>query len=100
MLPFPVLIFVNPKLYNEFITINETGISCQKSGKELWAYTWDRVAELKRSSRFLMPSMEVIAYNKYGESEHYAQANHYFQLGKTAREAVRRYYTPIKEGPA
>ena len=66
LFPFLVLMLVNPQLHNEFIAINETGISCQKSGKQLWAYEWLSIAELKRSSRFLMPSIEVIAYNKYG----------------------------------
>jgi hypothetical protein len=92
MLPFVVLVFANPKLYNELITINEVGISCQKSGKQLWGYEWESIAELKKSSRFLMPSIEVIAYNKQEESEQFAHPNQYFQLGKPAREALRRYY--------
>ena len=93
---FIVLILVNPKLHNEFITINETSISCQKSGKQLWVYAWDSIAELKRSSRYLMPSIEVIIYNKYGESEHFAYHNQYFQLGRTARDAIKRYYKPTE----
>lgn len=96
MFPFIVLILVNPKLHNEFITIDDTGISCQKSGNQLWAYGWDCIAELKRSSRFLMPSIEVVAYNKYGESERFALPNQYFQLGRTAREAIKRYYKPTE----
>lgn len=96
MFPFIVLILVNPKLHNEFITIDEAGISCQKSGKQFWAYEWDCIAELKRSSRFLMPSIEVIAYNKFEESERFALPNQYFQLGRTAREALKRYYTPTE----
>lgn len=97
MFPFIVLIFVNPKLHNEFITINETGILCQKSGKQLWAYEWDRIAELKRSSRFLLPSIEVIALNKYGISEHRVlDDSNYFQLGRPAREAIKRYYKPTE----
>ena len=96
LFPFLVLILVNPQLHNEFIAINETGISCQKSGKQLWAYEWLSIAELKRSSRFLMPSIEVIAYNKYGESERFALPNQYFQLGRTAREAIKRYYKPTE----
>lgn len=94
MFPFLVLVLVNPQLHNEFILINETGISCQKSGKQLWAYEWSSIAVLKRSSRFLMPSIEVIAYNKFGESERNALPNQYFQLGRTAREAIKRYYKP------
>ena len=98
LFPFLVLILVNPQLHNEYISINETGISCQKSGKQLWAYGWDSIAELRRSSRFLLPSIEVIAYNKHGEPEQYALSNQYFQLGRTAREAIKRYYKP-KETP-
>lgn len=92
MTPFIVLILVNPKLHNEFITINEIGISCEKSGELFWAYEWDSIVELKRSSRFLMPSIEVIAYNKCGGTEYFGVSNQYFQLGKAAREAIKRYY--------
>lgn len=94
MLPFIVLILVNPKLHNEYITIDEIGISCQKSGKHLWVYAWDSIAELKRSSRFLLPSIEVIVYNKYGEPERFASYDQYFQLGRTAKEAIKRYSKP------
>lgn len=94
--PFAVLMLVNPKLHNEFITINEIGISCQRSGIQLWAYEWDTIAGLKRSSRFLMPSIEVIPYNKCGEPEQFAMSNHYFQLGRAARKAVKRYYKPAE----
>lgn len=52
LFPFLILILVNPQLHNEFVVINETGISCQKKGKQLWAYEWHSIAELKKSSRF------------------------------------------------
>ena len=96
MCPFIVLILVNPKLHNEFITIDENGISCKKSGKHLWVYEWDSIAELKACSRFLMPSIAVIVYNKHGESERFALPNQYFQLGRMAREAIMRYYKPTE----
>ena len=99
LFPFFVLILVNPQLHNEFIAINETGISCQKSGKQLWAYEWNSIAELKGSSRFLMPSIEVIVYNKHGESERVALPNQCFQLGRTAKEAIKRYYKPTESPP-
>lgn len=92
MLPLLVLILVNPLLHNEFVVINEAGISCQKSGKQLWAYEWGSIAELKRSSRFLMPSVEIIVYDKHGGSEQFALPDQYFQLGKAAKEAIKRYY--------
>ena len=92
--PFLILILVNPRLYNEFITINETGIMCQRSGEQLWAYKWDSVAMLKKSSRFRMPSVEVITYQKSGEPEPFSLPNHYFQLGGAARKAIAQYYKP------
>ncbi len=93
---FVILTLINPKLHNEFITINEIGISCQQSGKQLWAYEWDCIAKLKRSSRFRMPSIEVITYNKRGEAEQFALPDQYFQLGKAAKEAIMRYYKPTE----
>lgn len=96
MFPFIILTLVNPQLHNEYITIDETGISCQKSGKQIWAYGWNCIAELKRSSRFLMPSIEVIAYNEQGEINNFAYPNQYFQLGRAAREAIERYYNPTE----
>lgn len=91
MFPFMVMILVNSKLYNEFVEIDETGISCQKSGKQLWSYRWESIAELKKTSRFLMPSIEILTYNKHGESERFSHTNHYFQLGGVAKEAIERY---------
>lgn len=96
LLPFIVLLLVNPKLHNEFIIINENGISCRKSGKQLWSYEWESIAELRKSSRFLMPTIEVIAYNKCGKPALFSQPNHYFQLGRTAKKAIMQYYTSTK----
>lgn len=90
--PFVILILVNPKLHNEFIVIQEKGISCQKAGKQLWEYSWENIAELRKSTRFRMPSLEIIAYNKYGEKEQFALPNHYFQLGKAARCSIKKYF--------
>ncbi len=89
---FALLAVINTKLYNEFIVINEIGISCQRSGDQLWSYEWDMVADLKRSTRFLLPSIEVIVYDKSGTPKCFAENDHYFHLGKTAKNAVNKYY--------
>ena len=91
--PFVILLLVSPKLHQEFIEINEKGISCRKAEALLWEYAWDSIAELKESSRFLMPSIEVITYNRCGKPEQYALSDHYFQLGREARKALKRYYS-------
>ncbi len=97
ILPFVVFILINPIIYNEFITINENGISCWKRGRCMWEYEWNSISQLKRSSRFLMPSIEIIGYNKYGEAEQYAVDGHYFQLGKTAKKAIENYYSSCNQ---
>lgn len=89
---FIILIFVNCKLHSEFILIDETGILCQKSGKQLWKYAWEDIAELKKTSRFLMPSIDIIAYNQNRKPEQFAQINHYFQLNRVAKTAMKHYY--------
>lgn len=87
----------NPKFYNEFITIDEHGISCQKAGKPLWCYDWSKIVELRKSNRYLTKSIEVIVYDKFGKPEPYALPDQYFLLGKTAKEAIKRYYKPRTE---
>ncbi|MGM9603125.1 MAG: hypothetical protein ACI3W5_16255 [Faecousia sp.] len=97
--PFVVLVLVSPLLEKECITINEDGIKCHKLGTQLWAFKWNEIAGLRRSSRFLLSSIEVITYSKSGKPEPFGTYDHYFQLGKKARKAVNQYYKPIVELP-
>ena len=90
-LPFAIFALISPKLYNEFITVNEFGISCHKSGKLLWSYDWDSISDIKRSSRFLLPSMEILTYTN-GKPAEFAIHGHYFQLGRIAKKAIKCYY--------
>lgn len=89
-----IIILVNPKLQNEFITIDETGIRCEKSGTQLWAYEWDRIAALKKSTRLQSPAVEVITYCKSGKPEPYSLPGQYFQLSRAAKKALKQYYKP------
>lgn len=93
--PFLLLLPINPALYNEFITLDESGISCQKTEKEVWRYRWDEIAELKRGSRFLLPSIEIIAYSRNGTPEQFASPGHYFQHSKAAKMAINKYYNNL-----
>lgn len=92
-LPFLILLLVNPKLHSEYITIDETGISCSGTKGVLWAYPWESIASLKKGSRFLLPSIEIISFDKHGAPERFAAPGHYFQLSKPARHALLRYYS-------
>ena len=89
---FILFLLANFKLHNQFITINENGISCERSGKNIWQYEWQDIVELRRSSRFLMPSIDVIVYHSNGAPESFSRTNHYFMLGKTAKKAIKEYY--------
>lgn len=93
-IPFVIILLVNPKLENEFITIDETGIRCEKSGTQLWAYEWDRIAALKKGIELRARSVEVITYCKSGEPEPYSLPGHYFQLSRSAKKALKQYYKP------
>lgn len=90
------ILFVDPRLKSEFITINETGIFCCKSGEQIWAYTWDDIAELHRSSRFRQPSVEIVVYSSRKPGL-YKITGDYFQLNRTARKAVEKYYGQLKK---
>lgn len=91
-LPFVVLALANPRIHNAFVTIDDFGISCNKAGELIWEYEWDHIADLRRSNRFMLPSIEVIAYSSYGKPEQYSLHNHYFQLGRKARIAIEKHY--------
>lgn len=95
-IPFAVLALANPKLHNEIITIDERGILCQKDKIQIWAYEWECIAEFKQSSRFLFPAIEVVTNDTCEKKSQIPAANHYFQLCKTARKAIEKYYIPTK----
>ena len=77
---------------NEYITVNEVGITCSKAGKQMWAYEWNTIAKLQRSSRYLLPSMEIFISSSEGEKGQSICTGNYFQLGRTAKKALDKYY--------
>lgn len=89
---FIILIALNPIIHNEFVTINDNGIACQKKGKLIWEYRWENIIKLKRSSRYRMPSIEIVTDNTTKELTPYDYSQHYFQLGRTAHKAIELYY--------
>lgn len=93
---FVVLLLINPKLHCELITINELGISCHKAGKQLWYFEWHNIVKLQRSSRFRMPSIEIILKNTPIMQNSIYSSDYYFQMGIAAKKAIEQYYTPWK----
>ena len=86
------------KLYDEYITINENGISCSRKGTQIWAYAWDDIVALQRGTRYSQPSMDIIvpspcrALDSCREIPGARGSGHYFQLSKTAKQALALYY--------
>ena len=97
-----IFTLIAPRQYNEFITINENGISCHKSKEQIWAYAWDDIVGLKKGSLYLMPSVGIMvsspcrALDSCEEFEHARYSGHYFQLSKTAKNALKQYYKYYK----
>lgn len=83
--PLLIVALVSPKLDREYITIDEWGITCKEGDQLRWSFDWAYIADLRRSSRFRLPSIEVIPYDASGQPEPFASDRHYFQLGR-ARE--------------
>lgn len=95
---FGVLAMISSKQHNEFVTVNESGISCHKAGKLLWQYEWNEILALKRSQRYKLPSIEIvvqspcIGLDSCREIENARCSGDYFQLSRAAKEAIERYY--------
>lgn len=74
------------------ITINETGIMCHMRKKLCWNYRWTDIAELKISSRYRNPSIEIILVpDMLNGNENTGESEAYFQLGLSARKAIKRF---------
>ena len=86
-----ILVFSLPKLYDEFITIDERGISCHKGGKQCWTYAWDRIAGFKKYAHSSNPAVVILPYGPTGKPEPYGVEGHCFQLSKTAKKALAAY---------
>lgn len=97
--PYLSLLFIacmllTPLIHSEFITINEDGIFCHRKGKQIWNYKWSEIGKLKKSSRFRMPSVEIVIDGHMNEAVPYDFSEHYFQLSRKAHKAIVRYYQP------
>lgn len=87
-IPVIVLTSINPFIYNEYIEIDEQGIRCYKSKTVLWEYEWSMISEIRRGSRYRLPTAEI--YIKADSSTSNLPTN-YFHLGKAAKKALAFY---------
>lgn len=89
---FAVFAFIEPIRLNEFVVINQTGIYCYKKGEQQWGYKWEEIAELCRFSPYNQPAMTIILYPSEREPGQPQYTGQYFQLCRTAKEALNKYY--------
>lgn len=76
----------------EYITISEDGISCYNRKRFLWEYKWSEIARLQISNRFRNPSVEVVLKPHLCRNNSQLELTHaYFQLGPTAKKALKLY---------
>ena len=93
-LPFVALLLVNPTLHREYITIDENGISCLGARDQLWAFKWEDIADLKKSTYLRFAVIEIIAYDELSVQKQIPFRGYYFQLGRAAHKALKKYYVP------
>lgn len=84
-----LLMAIYPILFNEYILISENGICCTKRGKTQWSFSWEEISELRKSRRFHQSSVDIIVSHPLDSKNHFQK--YYFQLGPTARAALRKY---------
>ena len=93
-IPLFVLTLINPMFYREYIKIDEQGIKCFNSKNTLWEYEWSSIPDIRRGSRYSLPTVEL--YTEKVDSIVYQLPANYFQLGKSAKEALAFYGVTIK----
>lgn len=85
-----LLMAIYPILFNEYILISESGICCTKQQKIQWSFSWEDISELRKSRRFHQNSIDIIISNTSDRKCNFQE--YYFQLGPTAKAALRKYY--------
>jgi len=85
-----LIVLVCQNILEERICIDEKEIICRKGKKIYWRCKWSEIEELRIGNRYRNPSVEIITRNNIvaGVS---GTAEKYFQLGMTAKKALRKY---------
>ncbi|MBE6751193.1 MAG: hypothetical protein E7556_01560 [Ruminococcaceae bacterium] len=86
-----ILLFIFNKGSEEYIFMNERGISCYFKNDCLWKYSWDEIADLRISKRYRQKAVEIFLKSAKDE-EKVEYSYNYFQYGKKAKKALATYY--------
>ena len=104
VLPYVSLVMIlfltlAPAFYDEYITIDNEGIACTRRKELMWEYRWDDVLYLRKSLRYRAPSIEIVTEDHSDAPITYDYSKHYFQLGRTAKKALRQCCVPNNKAP-
>ncbi len=75
----------------EYILIDDTGISNHLKNDCLWEYSWEEIAELRIGNRARKKTIEIFLKSKEDESK-LEYSRKYFEYGKKSKEALAIYY--------
>ena len=85
-----VFAFLSPRLFNQYITINDCGITCKEGEKQLWAFEWSQIMELKKYSLYRNSGI-LLVLDEDAEKQLQDGSTASFQLCKEARMALNQY---------
>lgn len=75
----------------EYILIDDTGISNHLKNDCLWEYSWEEIAELRIGNRANKKTIEIFLKSKEDETK-LEYSRKYFEYGKKAKKALAIYY--------
>ena len=82
---------------SEYIFMDEQGISCFTKKGVRWQYAWSEILELKRCFRLRSRALYIVRIN---ESDGVSREALVFQLGRSARKAIKLYYKAENGAPS
>lgn len=91
-------IIIGYSCFNDYITIDENGISCKRKSELIWSFKWDEIAQIKKCNVNRHRGVALITYNKRGEPEcSFENGGHDFELCKKAKQALQNYGKTIEK---
>lgn len=86
--------------FNDYITIDETGVSCNRKNRLQWNLKWNEIALVKKGIVNKHRGIILYVYNKRGEPEYsFENGGYEFELSKQAKQALALYGKSIENNP-
>lgn len=92
-----LLLLYGLRNFDEYVTVDEKGITCEKKGEILWQYAWFEIAYLLIGAENRSPGVHIILKVDCQDKRFYPQPKGSFQLTKASREALNSYCRKEKD---